>query len=256
MAGFMSTLNKASSLMNTLDNLLGGDTAVGMTLSCDDCSVSFPILPAEFHVANPYNTTSVNINNLGDINMKGKRGLASLTIESFFPAKEQEDLLGLGLLSIEQEADPYGNVEKIKQMATSDKPSKIAISSTDVSMAVLIKSFEYGEKDGTGDVYFSIELEEYRFISQESSNANDVTGMKERSTGAEEKTSTVSKGMDTMDAIHKAVHNVNKNISIAKQGLRKLNAVRAAVKGGGIPVDTVIRSTAASISAGKFTFRF
>ena len=79
----------------------------------------------------------------------------------------------------------------------------------------------------TGDVYFSIELEEYRFISQESANANDVTGMKERSTGAEEKTSTVSKGMDTMDAIHKAVHNVNKNISIAKQGLRKLNAVRA-----------------------------
>ena len=80
--------------------------------------------------------------------------------------------------------------------------------------------------------------------------------MKERSTGAEEKTSTVSKGMDTMDAIHKAVHNVNKNISIAKQGLRKLNTVRAAVKGGGIPVGTVIRSTAASISAGKFTFRF
>lgn len=254
MAGFMSALNKASSLLSTLDNLLGGDSAVSMTLSCDDCSVSFPVLPAEFHVANPYNATSVNINNLGDINMKGKRGLASLSIESFFPASEQVDVLGL--VSIAQELDPYSNVEKIKQMATSDKPAKINISSTDVSMAVLIKSFEYGEKDGTGDVYFSIELEEYRFISQESANTNDVTGLKERSSGTEKKTFSAANGMDTMDTIHKAVHNVNKNISIAKQGIRKLKAVRAAVKSGGIPAGTVIRSTAASISAGKFVFRF
>nr|DAM73785.1 MAG TPA: tail assembly protein [Caudoviricetes sp.] len=255
MAGFMSVLNKVSSFMNTLDNLLGGDTAVDITLSCDGTSVSFPILPAEFRVANPYNTTSVNINNLGDINMKGKRGLASLTIESFFPAEAQSYLVGGGLVS-GQDIDPYGNVAKIKQMAISDKPSRINISSTDVSMPVLIKSFEYGETDGSGDVYFSISLEEYRFISQESSNTNGVTGLKERSTGATEKTATVAKGMDTMDAVHKAVHNTNKNISIAKQGMRKLTAVKAAVKYGGLPAGTVIRSTSSGMSAGKFDCRF
>ena len=251
MAGFMSVLNKVSSFMNTLDNLLGGNSAVDMTLSCDGTNVSFPILPAEFRVTNPYNTTSVNINNLGDINMKGKRGLASLTIESFFPAEEQSYLVEDGIIS-GQDLDPYGNVAKIKQMAQSDKPSRINISSTDVSMPVLIKSFEYGEKDGTGDVYFSILLEEYRFISQESANINDVTGLKGRGTGATEKTATVTKGMDTMDSIHKAVHNINKNISIAKQGMRKLKAVRMAAKYGGFPVGTVVRSTSSGISAGKF----
>ena len=254
MPSFMSAMNTASNFVSMVDSFLGGGDAVGMTLSGAGESVSFPILPSEFMVSNPYNAQSVNINGLGDINLKGKRGLKSITLESFFPATETNDVLGV--FSWEGSADPYGSIAKIKKMADDKEPSTLNIAGTDVSMPVLIRKLDYGEKDGTGDVYFSMDLEEYRFISQESASENEVTGLKSRGTGAASKTETVKRGMDSMDAAHRAVHNVSKNLSMAKQGMRKLGAVRSMVRSGGITPGTVIRSTADGIKAGKLNIKF
>lgn len=254
MPSFMSAMNTASNFVSMVDSFLGGGDAVGMTLSGAGESVSFPILPSEFMVANPYNAKSVNITGLGDINLKGKRGLRSLTLESFFPAVETNDVLGV--FSWEESADPYGSIAKIKKMAESTEPSNINIAGTDVAMAVLIKKLDYGERDGTGDVYFSLELEEYRFISQESAAENETTGLKTRGTGAASKTENVKRGMDAMDVAHRAVHNVSKNLSLANQGARKLGAVRSIVRSGGVTPGTVIRSTADGIKVGSLNIKF
>lgn len=251
---FMNAISKVNSLVSLVDSIMQGGGTAGITLAGAGEKVSFPILPAEFMVKNPYNIQSVNINGQGDINMKGKRGLKSVTLAAFFPATETNDLMGL--FSWDESADPYGNIAKIKKMAESTEPSAVNIAGTDVAMPVLIKNLEYGEKDGTGDVYFSIELEEYRFISQESSSENEATGLKSRAAGAASKVGTVTKGMDAMEAAHRAVNNVSQNLSMAKQGLRKLGAVRSIVKGGGIKPGMIIRSTSQGVKAGKLTIKF
>lgn len=252
--GFMDAMNKVSSLVSLVESITQGGGTAGITLAGAGENVSFPVLPAEIMAKNPYNTQTVNINGLGDINMKGKRGLKSVTLASFFPATETNNLMGI--FSVDESADPYGSIAKIRKMAESTEPSAVNVAGTDISMPVLIKNLEYGEKDGTGDVYFSVELEEYRFISQESSAENETTGLKSRGVGALSKATTITKGMDAMEAAHRAVQNVSKNISLAKQGLRKLQAVRSIVRGGGLGVGMIMQSTAQSIKAGKLTIKF
>ena len=123
MPSFMSAMNTASNFVSMVDSFLGGGDAVGMTLSGAGESVSFPILPSEFMVSNPYNAQSVNINGLGDINLKGKRGLKSITLELFLPATETNDVLGV--FSWEESADPYGSIAKIKKMADDKDADRI-----------------------------------------------------------------------------------------------------------------------------------
>jgi nucleoid-associated protein YgaU len=52
----------------------------------------------------------------------------------------------------------------IERWRKTGQPIRLIITDTDINMAVGIEGFEYGERDGTGDVYFTLELREYRFL--------------------------------------------------------------------------------------------
>ena len=88
MASFLNFVNTASSVLSDVLGALGGNSdGCTFTLAGGTDSVSFPVSPSNFSVINPYNNTTVNINNLGDVNMLGKRGLSSLRFSSFFPSQ-------------------------------------------------------------------------------------------------------------------------------------------------------------------------
>lgn len=50
-------------------------------------SILLPINPESFEISGSQNNQSLYVHNLGEINLKGKRGLYSITLESFFPSK-------------------------------------------------------------------------------------------------------------------------------------------------------------------------
>lgn len=257
MASFLTFLGKAKSIAGAFKSILGGDAECVFVLEGDGGKVQFPVNPAEFEVGNPYENTRININSLGEINMKGKRGLKTLKFSSFFPANDYEWLNSgtlFGNLTDSNAGDPYGNIAKIRQIAESDKPAKISISGTDVSMDCLIDDFSYKEQDGSGDVYFSLEVSEYRHIGPESGALNDTTGLKGTVAQADGvRNTTVARGMDAMDSATRAV---SRTTSIVNQAQRKLGAFRSIVKSGGIPAGTIIRTTASSIKAGKLDLHF
>lgn len=148
MASFLTFLGKAKSIAGAFKSILGGDAECVFVLEGDGGKVQFPVNPAEFEVGNPYENTRININSLGEINMKGKRGLKTLKFSSFFPANDYEWLNSgtlFGNLTDSNAGDPYGNIAKIRQIAESDKPAKISISGTDVSMDCLIDDFQCSE---------------------------------------------------------------------------------------------------------------
>ena len=90
MSSFLSFMSTASSILGSVLGALGGNGGDGcvFTLSGGGSSVAFPVSPPDFEVVNPYNNSTVNINNLGEINMIGKRGLATMKFSSFFPAQD------------------------------------------------------------------------------------------------------------------------------------------------------------------------
>ena len=138
-----------------------------------------PVLPAEYTVTSAQNNTTVNIINLGDVVLKGKRGLRSISFSSFFPMRYDADYCEFTNIK-----KPKAYVEMLESMKRAGAV-KLIITGTSINFRCTIESFEWGENDGTGDIDFSLTLQEYKAPSVSSSS---VVKIAESSTATTEAT--------------------------------------------------------------------
>lgn len=237
MASILSFLNQAvDSLISSSSSL---NTGCKLVLSCAGESVTFPVSPPSFEVSNAYNNNTINVNSLGDINMLGKRGLTTIKFSSFFPAQAYD-----GIVNTTPDS-PYSYIEKIKSFAQKGQPCKLAISNTNINLNVSIDSFDYSEKDGTNDVYFSISLREYRYILPNSNKLNNTTGLASR-VAEEQKEKVINwyPGMDLMDV---AAQSVGQFFPIEEQDAKQLSVFRTLAKTKNLNVGSVLHATKQSI---------
>lgn len=239
MASFNSFLQSAASLVLSLSSS-NGNSGAYFTLSCGGKSVTFPISPASFTVSDSYGNSSVNINSLGEMNMLGKRKLSTISFSSFFPAQYYDFQQVFTL------RDPYSYVADIQAMAVMGQPSRISISGTTVSMPVSIDDFQYSEKDGTGDVYFSITLREYRDFTTSILPQDGITGLKNRAAEMEDtKTVLVRAGQTVMDI---ASICCSGRAKIAAQSAARLALYQGIVKAGGVNQGETITATKSNVT--------
>lgn len=97
---------------------------------------------------------TVNVQNLGDATILGKRGLSSIELESFFPNKDYS------FAAYKKKQSPWEYVKKI--LSWQEKTLRLVVTKTKINMQVVISSFSYGEEDGTGDIKYKLSLMEYR----------------------------------------------------------------------------------------------
>lgn len=126
-----------------------------------------PVLPSEFEVISNNMNTVVNINEIGEINLAGREGLQKITISCFFPDQDYP------FVQSQKRHDPYTYVKNIKRWSRSLKPIRLIITETPINCAMLIESFSYKEKDGSGDVYYVLELAEYVFTGVKKDSNTD-----------------------------------------------------------------------------------
>ncbi len=237
MASILSFLNQAvDSLISSSSGL---NTGCKLVLSCAGESVTFPVSPPSFEVSNAYNNSTINVNSLGDINMLGKRGLTTIKFSSFFPAQAYD-----GIVNTTPDS-PYSYIEKIKSFAQKGQPCKLAISNTNINLNVSIDSFDYSEKDGTNDVYFSISLREYRYILPNSNKLNNTTGLASRV--AEEQKEKVINWYPSMDLMDVAAQSVGQFFPIEEQDAKQLSVFRTLAKTKNLNVGSVLHATKQSI---------
>lgn len=139
---------------------------------------------------------TVNIDEVGDVNLPGKPTPATIQLEGFFPAADVPYAIGTGL------DDPYDYVQQFASWAKSETVVRYVVTGTSINLPVLIESIDYGEEDGTGDVHYTLNLVEYVYLETPTTEIID-TGNGSRSEtdgpGAPLKY-TVKKG-DTLAAI-------------------------------------------------------
>ena len=176
-----------------------------------------PVLPPNFEVTVGNLNTRVNINEIGNINLIGKSDLKEITIERFFPAQEYYFVEYTGF------PKPYDCVDMIEGWRMSGKPIRLIITETPINLALAIDNFSYGERDGTGDVYYNLELSEYVFTETKTvAKQREYTVETKRPTTKEvPKTYTVKSG-DSLWAISKkltgngnnwrTIYNKNKSV--------------------------------------------
>lgn len=161
-----------------------------------------PVLPSSFNVEVEQRNQTININEIGDIKLIGKTGLKSMNVSSFFPKQDYP------FVTTQERHDPYVYVESIERWRLSGKPIRLLITDTPINLAMSIDRFDYEEKDGSGDVYYNLELSEYVFTNIKKTNkeykepATDNKKASKRETKEVAKTYTVKAG-DTLSIIAK-----------------------------------------------------
>lgn len=173
----------------------------------DSRSIQIPILPESFMIEDSMNNTTVTIHNLGDINLKGKRGLYTISFDSFFPAQKY----GFAKCTYKDPYDHY--IKKLKNLFESNETLHLIITETNINAHFTIESFSYGHDEKTKDVQYSISFIEYRTIK---TTAVGSSSKARTSKAVKAKTVTWKKG-DTWQKVTKKVLGSSKTYKTQKK---------------------------------------
>ncbi|WDV47126.1 phage portal protein [Clostridiaceae bacterium M8S5] len=119
--------------------------------------IKLPVLPNEFMVNTGMKNESYDTIRQGEIKLIGLENLKTIKIQSFFPSKRYNFLR-------DNKYKGWRYVEMIEGWKSRRVPIRLIITNTPINMPCTIEGFEYGIKDGTNDIYYTLTLSEFKFI--------------------------------------------------------------------------------------------
>ena len=150
-----------------------------------------PVTPSSYSWTHANRVETVQLDQVGEINLPGGALLGSCTLEALLPARLYS-FCNPGAV-----ANPYRYLEQLQRWSDSGTPVRFLVSGTPTNALVLIESVEYGEKDGTNDIYATIILRQYRKPETPVAavSSGTATAARDSATGASStRTYTVVKG--------------------------------------------------------------
>ena len=168
----------------------------------DDNVLRFPVTPSEVALNGNSEISTQKINGLGEVSLFGGKKLKTANINSFFPNKVYS------FCNYSDFEAPYEYVKKIESWLSNGDKLRYIVTGMNINIPVIISSFEYLEKDGTGDVYFSLSLIESvplnvsKTNNSNKTNENSTNRTEENAPSNTSSTHTVVKG-DTLWGIAK-----------------------------------------------------
>ncbi|WP_300689225.1 LysM peptidoglycan-binding domain-containing protein [uncultured Oscillibacter sp.] len=153
-----------------------------------------PVTPSDFYVEDGRQVESLDMTDTGQVNLPGLKSLFNEQKEFLLPSSDRN------YTSSGWTGEPYAVVDQLVEWSNNGDVLRLIVTDTPVNFPVLLGPVRHGQKDGTGDVYVTLELRRYRELQEEATETNQNTGNKTRAEpqGKKEETSyTVVKG-DTL----------------------------------------------------------
>ena len=153
-----------------------------------------PVTPSDFYVEDGRQVESLDMTDTGQVNLPGLRQLFSERLEFLLPSSARNYAAGGWT------GEPYAAVDRLTEWSDGGDVLRFIVTDTPVNLPVLLGPVRHGQKDGTGDVYVTLELRRYRELAEESTEVNPDTGHLARAAPQEKKeegSCTVVKG-DTL----------------------------------------------------------
>lgn len=119
-----------------------------------------PVPPSEFGPDSGVDMATINIHEVGEVGLIGKRRLNLYSIESYFPAKAD------ALCQYTPIPQPNTCVKQINGWMNSGEPIRLIISGGKLSVNTLaaITDFSPRVRAGPADIWFTLTLQQYRTI--------------------------------------------------------------------------------------------
>lgn len=134
--------------------------------------LQLPVNPESISISSPFSINTVNIASLGEVAIPGERGLKTISFSSFFPRDYNPSYC-----EFEGGITPEKWVEIMERWRDDRRNIRLIIGGTSISIPVFVSSFTIEpEKAGhPGDIYYSIELIEYRAVQARIIQSNQNT---------------------------------------------------------------------------------
>ncbi len=116
--------------------------------------IRIPVLPPSYQVTSAQNDQTVTVIGLGEVILKGKRGLREISFSSFFPKHYDADYCEF--TNIKSPRSYVDIIEKMKRAGT----VKLIITGTPINFRCRIQTFDWGEDDGTGNISYTLTFKE------------------------------------------------------------------------------------------------
>ena len=171
-------------------------------LGTDNDKIRFPVVPSSIGVNRSNNIDTQSVLKLGEVPIFNGTSLKTIELTSFFPNQEYSFCDYTGFMK------PYEFSDKIQKWLYEGKPLRIIVTDSPTNMQCLIQQFDTVEQDGTRDLYFTLNLIEYRPIevpvikidTNTSNTSNNTTRPTEQTNNTTQKVHKVVKG-DSLWAI-------------------------------------------------------
>ncbi|MBZ9635582.1 LysM peptidoglycan-binding domain-containing protein [Clostridium sp. FP1] len=198
-------------------------------LSQDNEKLQLPVPPPNYAIKRALNNSTLTVEGIGEVSFIGKPKLAEIPIiQTFFPNQ---------IYTFCQYNDfppPAECISLIEKWILSGKPIRYMVNNV-INIECSIENFEYGEQDGTNDVYFSLGLKEYKRIILETTSAvattptiaKTTTAAVQRNTKTVAKTYKVKAG-DTLLAIAKKQYGDSSKytVIVSKNKIKNPNLIK------------------------------
>lgn len=143
--------------------------------------LTMPVTPSEFRVEIGRAVTQLDMAQTGQVNLPGLEALFNEQQTFLLPSSTRNyTSAGYG-------GDPYGIVDTLTRWSQSGDVLRMIVTDTPVNLPVLLAPVRYGEQDGTGDVYVTLTMRQYRELAAETTE-QAATGNAGRAQPQETKT--------------------------------------------------------------------
>ncbi len=125
-------------------------------LVTDDGQFELSVNPPEISVTQDNKDKTIDLLNIGEINVPGKRGLVRVSLATFLPDSNSPFYTGNA---------PERIIQAVKKAKNGQKSIRIIISGSDVNTLFNVSSMNEIYKEGQGDIYISWSFVELRDLN-------------------------------------------------------------------------------------------
>ncbi|MCX4273965.1 MAG: LysM peptidoglycan-binding domain-containing protein [Acetatifactor sp.] len=125
-------------------------------LVTDDGQFELSVNPPEISVTQDNKDKTIDLLNVGEINVPGKRGLIRISLATFLPDANSPFYTG---------TVPERIIQAVKKAKNGQKSVRIIISGSDVNTQFTVSSMNEIYKEGQGDIYISWSFVELRDLN-------------------------------------------------------------------------------------------